>query len=969
MSISVACNQRELRSGTCAGGGDSNVVSFISFTDSVTGDVRKLYSPVYADFRTSDAYFYDMSGNSVTLVYADSDKTRAELETLLTECCGCFDAGGPVTSVTSDNATPLFNVNVANPTTTPHFSYTFNNISQYQVWGRVAAGSGQPSFVTLSPVAFTGIAEPDRQIVYGTGIGVDSSANFKYTTAGGIQLGTGTNLSAYTVNIGSATIDNKTLSSLIFCDNNNTYTTGSGNKNLALIAGGSSNVINADYDAYGSVMLGEANTITANSTMAIFNSIIGNENTIVNSYHNKIIGSYNTISNTSASNTSYSNFVLGTLNTITQTTTGVYYNHVIGVNNQVTDGSYYNFMFGTYANSGGKIGCGFFTDGRLSVITAVANNTFNARFYGGYRFMQDGSTQWMAIANTGYVTINNIPTASTDNLLISNGGVVSTRLVSTLPFTNNAGTVTSVGATISGALSVTGSPITTAGTLAFSWTGTAAQYIKGDGTLGTLPPGLDAQTLSWTANISNLSISGGNSVNLFSLTSLAANDLLKWNGTDWVNFTPTWTSNTGTVTSVAATVTASTALTVSGSPITTAGTLAFSWTGAVTDSVRGDGTLKPFPTIPATLDDLTDVVITTPATGDLLQWNGTNWVDWTPNYLTSLAHVHYVANSTGTNQFSFGVNEAVRFAAGTDIGVTFDSGTKKVTIAYTGSGGSSLPVWKVQGGTTNATTNTENIYHNAKVAVGDYSGSVSSYQLAVSGQTYSTTGVVINNNQYYKAFNTGGTAVNVAGFNSSNQTVLGNTGYDILLPAYPNTRTDSFYTVPAVRLLYTDSTGKLLLTDKKAFYNDHASAATETQAGVTAGGGWYRLPNNSAYNTNSYYTQFNHNSTNNDVQIPRGDQIFHVLVTVEWEMQSGGSGTPYVQFQIRLNNSTTGVKTPNWYFYATGYKFTTTFQSIVQATGSGMYDIAVYCNVASGTGSIYINRSVKMVTNVGYQLT
>ena len=737
-----------------------------------------------------------------------------------------------------------------------------------------------------------------------------------------------------------------------------------------MLIGGNKNKIIAGSDAYGNVIMGLINTVTSTTKEATYNRILGLNNTITDAHRCNILGLYNNIT-ASGAYAAYYNNVIGYNNNITTTSAHAYLHQIIGNNNTVDSGSSVKIL-GSYCNNGGYTGVMLLSDGGSSTLTATANHQFNARFTGGYRFMKDGSTQWMGIAtSTGYVTINNIPTASTDNLLISNGGVVSTRLVSTLPFTNNVGTVTSVAATVtaSTALTISGSPITTAGTLAFSWTGTAAQYIKGDGTLGTLPPDLDAQTLSWTANISNLSISGGNSVNLFSLTSLAANDLLKWNGTDWVNFTPTWTSNTGTVTSVAATVTASTALTVAGSPITTAGTLAFSWTGAVTDYVRGDGTLKPFPTISATLDDLTDVVITTPATGDLLQWNGTNWVDWTPNYLTSLAHVHYVANSTGTNQFSFGVNEAVRFAAGTDIGVTFDSGTKKVTIAYTGSGGSNLPVWKVQGGTTNATTNTENIYHNAKVAVGDYSGSVSSYQLAVSGQTYSTTGVVINNNQYYQAFNTGGTAVNVAGFNSSNQTVLGNTGYDILLPAYPNTRTDSFYTVPAVRLLYTDSTGKLLLTDKKAFYNDHASAATETQAGVTAGGGWYRLPNDSAYNTNSYYTQFDHNSTNNDVQIPRGDQIFHVLVTVEWEMQSGGSGTPYVQFQIRLNNSTTGVKTPNWYFYATGYKFTTTFQSIVSASGSGMYDISVYCNVASGTGSIYINRSVKMVTNVGYQLT
>lgn len=55
-----------------------------------------------------------------------------------------------------------------------------------------------------------------------------------------------------------------------------------------------------------------------------------------------------------------------------------------------------------------------------------------------------------------------------------------------------SGTVTSVAVTVPAALSVSGSPITTSGTIAISGAGTASQYIKGDGTLGTtataLPP-------------------------------------------------------------------------------------------------------------------------------------------------------------------------------------------------------------------------------------------------------------------------------------------------------------------------------------------------------------------------------------------------------------------------------------------------------------------------------------------------
>jgi ribosomal protein L35AE/L33A len=54
------------------------------------------------------------------------------------------------------------------------------------------------------------------------------------------------------------------------------------------------------------------------------------------------------------------------------------------------------------------------------------------------------------------------------------------------------GTVTSVAVTESGdALTITGSPITTAGTINIGFAGTGSQYIKGDGTLATFPTTID----------------------------------------------------------------------------------------------------------------------------------------------------------------------------------------------------------------------------------------------------------------------------------------------------------------------------------------------------------------------------------------------------------------------------------------------------------------------------------------------
>ena len=56
----------------------------------------------------------------------------------------------------------------------------------------------------------------------------------------------------------------------------------------------------------------------------------------------------------------------------------------------------------------------------------------------------------------------------------------------------STGSVTSVGITESGdALTITGSPITTSGTINIGFAGTGSQYIKGDGTLATFPTTID----------------------------------------------------------------------------------------------------------------------------------------------------------------------------------------------------------------------------------------------------------------------------------------------------------------------------------------------------------------------------------------------------------------------------------------------------------------------------------------------
>jgi hypothetical protein len=97
----------------------------------------------------------------------------------------------------------------------------------------------------------------------------------------------------------------------------------------------------------------------------------------------------------------------------------------------------------------------------------------------------------------GFNTANNIYFGKGSD----NGGVLSWNNSEvryyTLPNANGtlaltsqltSGTVTSVAASITGnAIGITGSPITSSGTLAFAFAGNATQYVRGDGALATLP--------------------------------------------------------------------------------------------------------------------------------------------------------------------------------------------------------------------------------------------------------------------------------------------------------------------------------------------------------------------------------------------------------------------------------------------------------------------------------------------------
>jgi hypothetical protein len=76
----------------------------------------------------------------------------------------------------------------------------------------------------------------------------------------------------------------------------------------------------------------------------------------------------------------------------------------------------------------------------------------------------------------------------------------------------SGGSVTSVGLTMPSAFNVSGSPVTTAGTLAVTGAGNTGQYIRGDGTLANFPStgGGGGQIFYFNGNVAQPSIGGNN---------------------------------------------------------------------------------------------------------------------------------------------------------------------------------------------------------------------------------------------------------------------------------------------------------------------------------------------------------------------------------------------------------------------------------------------------------------------------
>jgi len=282
------------------------------------------------------------------------------------------------------------------------------------------------------------------------------------------------------------------------------------------------------------------------------------------------------------------------------------------------------------------------TTGTAANITATSNSTLTTLSSLSLPYSQlSGVVPTWNQNTTG--TASNV----TGTVAIANGGTGATTASAALtnlgayPASNpsgyGTGTVTSVAASVPSFLSVSGSPITTSGTLAISYSGTAlpianggsgattaqaamnafagavtsGSYLRGNGTnvvmstiqaadVPTLNQNTTGSAASATTATTATNIAGGTNLQIPYNTGSGTTSFITAPtiGSTYLQYTGTgfaWASaaGLGTVTSVAATVPSF--LSISGSPITTAGTLAISYSGTALPVANGGTGLTATP--------------------------------------------------------------------------------------------------------------------------------------------------------------------------------------------------------------------------------------------------------------------------------------------------------------------------------------------------------------------------------------
>ncbi len=279
---------------------------------------------------------------------------------------------------------------------------------------------------------------------------------------------------------------------------------------------------------------------------------------------------------------------------------------------------------GTEVFGFGTLGIGVFINSPLVPTATLSDSSTKA-----------ASTQFVKLqgytTNTGTVTsvTGSSPISSTGGttpeISIATANASTTGALSSTDWTtfnnktSNTGTVISVGLSTGGdAFQITGTPVTTSGTLAISFQGDTEQYINGEGDLTTFP------TIPSAANNSTITINTG--------TGLSGGGSFTLNQAGNTTFNLAATNN-GTVFSVA------TSSPITGGTITSSGTIGFDSTavtslpnlvetGTVAEGVWNSNTklTKPSNTDGSYQGELVYLGASTVVKGKLYVFSGGDWV-------------------------------------------------------------------------------------------------------------------------------------------------------------------------------------------------------------------------------------------------------------------------------------------------------------------------------------------------------
>jgi len=318
------------------------------------------------------------------------------------------------------------------------------------------------------------------------------------------------------------------------------------------------------------------------------------------------------------------------------------------------------------------------------------------------------------------------------------------------------------------------------------------------------------------------------------------------------------------------------------------------------------------------------------------------------------ARVGYIGYQTGYMNYSSDIGNH-RFNGGTVQINNIPSGSTSLNILTTNGGvvetrtiasltGLTTDVFKIQGGTTNASAITDDIYHNGKLKLG--TSTSSAYMLSVSGTGYFTSTVDFNNNVGIQGFTTGAVIKNLIKMNSSNIVEIGVSGNDITLPSYLNSRNDS--SVTPANYLFTSSAGLLLSRPGSEVINNFASLGYNSTGQTITANSTYTNITTATYNGGSSFSPYTYSS--NNLVLTAG---WHQLqAIIEYVMDAGGTGTPEVFAQFTVNGGAVSNSEGKMQFLGTCWRL----PILIHSTASAGQILRVQIKVTTGTGNIKVTR-------------